>query len=212
MPVYEDTEKDRLERGEPVHGSFGLSYASYYVVPRSVLQSMPLEWQDRFIELANQLVEHFGDTVDQVDYRVVAYEKGTVAKGRRGRIVVKDPLRDYRHVRLDPDVPFVKRPVAEPTTEEVTPVFGSVPSADQIRAAADRIYDRFKDGLYADPHGYWLVSVLYAADRVIVYLRHPVGEELMNECRRLAGDVPIDFTVTGGFQLCDAKSSEGDAS
>ena len=37
---------------EPVHTFFGLSYASYYVINRTVLQSMPVEWQRQWCKLA----------------------------------------------------------------------------------------------------------------------------------------------------------------
>lgn len=43
----------------PIHTAFGLSYASYLVIPRTVLQSMPLEWQARFVELVNETHETF---------------------------------------------------------------------------------------------------------------------------------------------------------
>lgn len=41
----------------PVHAFFGLSYAHYLAVPRSLLESMPLVWQQQFIDLMNQMLE-----------------------------------------------------------------------------------------------------------------------------------------------------------
>ncbi len=38
-----------------VHDWFGLSYSSFAVLPRSIMQSMPAEWQKRFVELMNGL-------------------------------------------------------------------------------------------------------------------------------------------------------------
>ena len=38
------------ETQEPIHEFFELSYAHYLVLPRSLLQSMPVEWQKRFVE------------------------------------------------------------------------------------------------------------------------------------------------------------------
>ena len=38
-----------------VHTWFSLSYANYYVVPRAVLQSMPEEWQHRWVALQEEL-------------------------------------------------------------------------------------------------------------------------------------------------------------
>ena len=36
---------------EAVHGWFGLSYANYAVLPRTLLQSMPEDWQCQFVAL-----------------------------------------------------------------------------------------------------------------------------------------------------------------
>lgn len=40
---------------EPIHNFFGLSYANYFVIPRSVLQSMPEIWQKKFVDLVNEI-------------------------------------------------------------------------------------------------------------------------------------------------------------
>ena len=40
-----------------IHEWFGLSYASYLVLPRSILQSTPQEWQDKFVDLLEELEE-----------------------------------------------------------------------------------------------------------------------------------------------------------
>ena len=40
---------------EPIHEWFSLSYASYLTIPRSVLQSMPVEWQRRMVELLEEM-------------------------------------------------------------------------------------------------------------------------------------------------------------
>jgi hypothetical protein len=37
-----------------IHAAFGLTYANYLVLPRAVLQSMPLEWQDKFVKLLRE--------------------------------------------------------------------------------------------------------------------------------------------------------------
>lgn len=43
----------------PIHTHFGLSYASYEVVPRVLAQSMPHEWQARFVACMDELIEAF---------------------------------------------------------------------------------------------------------------------------------------------------------
>lgn len=42
---------------EPIHEWFELSYSSYLVLPRSILQSAPVEWQRRFVECLCELRE-----------------------------------------------------------------------------------------------------------------------------------------------------------
>lgn len=41
----------------PVHEWFSLSYASYFVLPRLVMQEMPLDWQRRFVALMDEAAE-----------------------------------------------------------------------------------------------------------------------------------------------------------
>jgi hypothetical protein len=49
----------RLPSGHDIHAWFGLSYASYLVIPRTLLQSMPGEWQLAFVALLEDLDEAF---------------------------------------------------------------------------------------------------------------------------------------------------------
>lgn len=39
----------------PIHTWFGMTQKAYFVAPRMILQSMPLEWQRQFIELVEEL-------------------------------------------------------------------------------------------------------------------------------------------------------------
>ncbi|HDS1038178.1 TPA: hypothetical protein QDZ42_001375 [Stenotrophomonas maltophilia] len=58
------------------------------MVPRRTLQSMPLEWQQRFVAL-----------MDEAHARlpVEAFPNYTARRQERGRFQT-DPLRDYRHI------------------------------------------------------------------------------------------------------------------
>jgi hypothetical protein len=38
----------------PLHGWFGLSYSSYFVMPRLALEALPVDWQNRFIALMDE--------------------------------------------------------------------------------------------------------------------------------------------------------------
>lgn len=44
---------------EPIHSWFELTYANYLAIPRSILQSMPQEWQARFVQCLEELDETF---------------------------------------------------------------------------------------------------------------------------------------------------------
>lgn len=57
--VCEPPTPDSLTSDEPIHAAFGLSYASYLVVPRTVLQSMSVAWQAKFVALMNETHERF---------------------------------------------------------------------------------------------------------------------------------------------------------
>ena len=74
----------------PVHNWFGLSYASYFVMPRSVLQSMPFEWQWEFIALINEIPSQL-QVDDMPSYRVNMVDD----KNK----FVKDPFADYERGR-----------------------------------------------------------------------------------------------------------------
>lgn len=104
---YEKTIVNGVEKyvlNEAVHNYFSLSYAQYLTLPRSVLQSMPKEWQDKFIELMEQL----DDTgwrkrlLLGTSYKV---ELRKEAEGKRGGFKwgpkVLDPFQDYQRGRRD---------------------------------------------------------------------------------------------------------------
>lgn len=62
------------ETSEPndVHGYFGLSYANYFVAPRSLLQSMPMAWQHRFTALLAEYEKAFSHLLLTTGYNVEA--------------------------------------------------------------------------------------------------------------------------------------------
>lgn len=61
---------------EAIHGWFGLTYANYLVLNRSVLQSMPDEWQSRFVGCLRELDEAFGHLPHPTyDVRCLARER-----------------------------------------------------------------------------------------------------------------------------------------
>jgi hypothetical protein len=85
---------------EPIHEWFELSYAQYLTVPRSVLQSMPVEWQKRFVACLEELDR-------SIDWRPEEGRYWVRLKDGQGRFV-DDPLMDYERGRRR--VPF-RQPV-----------------------------------------------------------------------------------------------------
>ena len=69
-----------------IHYWFELSYSSYMVLQRSILQSMPLEWQERFVAMLDEIEETL-EIPKQPNFIVLA-------KDDKGRFTV-DKLRDY---------------------------------------------------------------------------------------------------------------------
>lgn len=73
---------------EPVHTWFELSYAQYLTIPRSVLQEMPEEWQQRFVDCLEELD-------DTLDWRPKEGRYWVKLKDGNGRYA-RDPFMDYR--------------------------------------------------------------------------------------------------------------------
>jgi hypothetical protein len=73
---------------------FELSYASYLVLPRVLMENMPPEWQARFVQMVGEIEDRFGSYPEEGHYMVYL-------KNDKGRFM-RDPLCDYRHVRLEP--------------------------------------------------------------------------------------------------------------
>lgn len=67
----------RFERNPvDIHTWFSLSYANYLVAPRSVLQSMPEDWQHKFTALLDEMHDAFGH-LDWPAYDVRALKRDT---------------------------------------------------------------------------------------------------------------------------------------
>ncbi len=76
----------------PVSGWFELSYAQFLTVPRLVMESMPIEWRRKMV----QLIQEMDDTFDwrpEGQYWVRLRDK-------QGRFC-EAPLADYRHGNIE---------------------------------------------------------------------------------------------------------------
>lgn len=91
-------ERDLIERRQgPVHSFFSLSYSNYLVIPRSILQEMPVEWQERFVSCLEEARATFqGDELD-VTYCVHIDYPDDDREGCGHDEVEPDPLANYRH-------------------------------------------------------------------------------------------------------------------
>lgn len=70
-----------------IHGYFELTYANYLAIPRSVLQTMPEDWQDKFVTLLEELDE-------KIDWRRNGCEiRFRDSKGK----FMRDEFTDYKH-------------------------------------------------------------------------------------------------------------------
>jgi len=64
--------KDREVERDAIHKHFGLSYANYLVIPRTLLQSMPDEWQTPFVALLKVIEGAFAHVPQADVYDVTA--------------------------------------------------------------------------------------------------------------------------------------------
>lgn len=84
-----DGERMPVMRSDIVHDYFGLTYASYQVLPRVLMQEMPEDWQRRFVELMREADDLFEWPKSGSGYVVQLRDE------RTGRFV-HDPLSRYR--------------------------------------------------------------------------------------------------------------------
>ena len=109
-----------------VHTYFGLSYADYLVKHRTLLQSMPPEWQERFVACLQELDAAFAHVDQAPGYEVTPVEWKYVNElteaecGETGVTVVEfdgdgdDIYYDRGGNELDPNVGKVGVPADEP--------------------------------------------------------------------------------------------------
>lgn len=83
----------------PVHCWFELTYASYLVLPRSVMQHMPIEWQERFVRCLNEMS---AATETLPGYHGLTYAVNV--RGPGGKFVKDDFAQYRREIRPIPDL------------------------------------------------------------------------------------------------------------
>jgi len=76
----------------PIHDWFSLTYSSYLILPRSILQAMPQDWQRKVL----RLIEEVEDTLE---YEGSDYEYMVKRRIGNGQFS-SDPLANYRYPPL----------------------------------------------------------------------------------------------------------------
>ena len=98
MKDYSGPDRYGDDGRQPIWDWFQLTYAAYLVLPRVMLQSMPIEWQDRFVGCLGELEVAFPD------YESPAYAVFT--RREDGRLSVEsEDVRLYRHNYWTPKEP-----------------------------------------------------------------------------------------------------------
>jgi hypothetical protein len=79
---------------QAIHRFFGLSYANYLVLPRTILQSMPDEWQARFVAMLQEVDDYLGDYPNSYEVRLRddsgRYVRDDLADYERGRRIIPE--------------------------------------------------------------------------------------------------------------------------
>jgi hypothetical protein len=112
---------DLIGESDSLECWWGLSYASFVTIPRPVMQSMPVEWQDRIADLLRELDSRQdwrpkeGYYLVQMD--VTAYDTDSETDGAREQqlIPASDYDCDYRHAPLR----ALNPPPESPTPHEI---------------------------------------------------------------------------------------------
>lgn len=71
------TETGAQRTDGPIHGYFGLTYANYQVLHRTLMQSMPLEWQERMVACLTELDSAFAGVETPEAFIVEAAREST---------------------------------------------------------------------------------------------------------------------------------------
>jgi len=85
--------KDQLDP-EAAWNFFGLTRSSYLVMPRIALQSMPVQWQNDFVKLVEQMPETLPELSELEPHSYVVNQKDEKGK------FVSSKFPSYRHNKL----------------------------------------------------------------------------------------------------------------
>lgn len=75
---------------DDIHHMFGLSYSSYLVLTRSILEAMPKDWQDKFVRLMQALEDRWPEDAPSQFW----------VRASKDNKFYSDPYRNYRHAQV----------------------------------------------------------------------------------------------------------------
>lgn len=88
-------ESDMLKKDKykpDIHDWFSLTYAQYLTIPRTALQSMPNDWQIKFVELLEELD-------NKIDWRPRNATYWCLLRDNKTGRYINDPLANYERGR-----------------------------------------------------------------------------------------------------------------
>ncbi|NCU33256.1 MAG: hypothetical protein EOM23_10085 [Candidatus Moranbacteria bacterium] len=80
-----------IKQEDYIHQYFGLTYASYLILQRSVMQSMPVKWQKKFVTLLEEL--------DHATNKLTDLPPMYTVNARDGARFIHDKYADYERGR-----------------------------------------------------------------------------------------------------------------
>jgi len=107
--------KDCVALDSPVSSWFELTYAQYLTIPRSVLEAMPLEWQERFARCLKELDEEIDwRPQNGQQYRVALHKPEEIWTDRGKKIEWGEEMDDrFANYRYPVEMPFIKNDLSE---------------------------------------------------------------------------------------------------
>lgn len=87
----------------PVHEWFGLSYSNYQVLPRTLMQSMPIGWQERMVACLTELRDAFEHVPQAEVYEVQAATEHIVEDMAPSQLTAAGITADYTVHPGNPD-------------------------------------------------------------------------------------------------------------
>jgi len=85
-------EERYIRRNSYIHEAFNLTYASWLILPRTLLMDMPTQWQKKFVKLLDEYNESIEDLAPDNELQLYVQAK------RSGKFTkIPDMYCNYRH-------------------------------------------------------------------------------------------------------------------